>query len=329
MGKREKINAFIKNFFITPKLWIEWKENPFESIWRLTWVISWAFLFFIKWNSENKILKSYLLHDAKKKIKKNIKKFKIFFNWKYYDFKGIKIPNVMWILWYWESFGQTYDDIFKIYVEMDDNYSYKILDPIENQFEEWPYCYISKDNAEITIKKWDVVIDAWARIGDFAAYASQKWAYTYAFEPSLKNIKYLEQTRDMNWKITIVPYWLWSKKEKIGFDDWDVSAWSYKFNKDTKKNIIQVTTLDDFVKENNISKIDFIKADIEWYERELLIWAKNVLKTQKPLISICTYHLHDDESVLKKIILDTNPEYRIIQKKQKLFAYIPEKHVKN
>jgi len=34
--------------------------------------------------------------------------------------------------------------------------------------------------------------------------------------------------------------------------------------------MIELISIDEFVKENNIPKIDFIKSDIEGYERQLL-----------------------------------------------------------
>lgn len=324
----KKIKFFINHFTKTPKLRLAWQENIIETIWRLAWISIWALLFFIKWDSKNKILKSYLLHDAKKKIKANIKKYKKFFNGEYYDFNGIKIPNIMWIIWYGECFEQIYDDIFKIYIENNDNYSYKTVDKLQNEIQEWPYCYVSKDWVEILVKWWDIVIDAWSRIGDFAAYASQKWAHTYAFEPSKKNRKFLKETAKLNENITIVPYWLGSKKEEIGFEDNEVAAGSFRVNINSKNNTIQIIKLDDYIKENKIHKVNFIKADIEWYERELLRWSIYVLKNLEPILSICTYHLDDDEVVLKKIILDANPKYKIIQMKHKLYAYIPEKHIK-
>ena len=60
----------------------------------------------------------------------------------------------------------------------------------------------------------------------------------------------------------------------------------------------------------------------------MLEWAKNVLKKYEPLLSICTYHLDDDPKVLNDIIKKANSKYHVIQMKQKLFAYIPEKHMK-
>lgn len=83
---------------------------------------------------------------------------------------------------------------------------------------------------------------------------------------------------------------------------------------------IHITTLDKFVDENNISKVDFFKADIEGYEREFLKGAKSTIQKFLPKMVICTYHLPDDPEVLEAIIKDCNPNYRIVHSRHKLFA---------
>jgi hypothetical protein len=85
---------------------------------------------------------------------------------------------------------------------------------------------------------------------------------------------------------------------------------------------IKITTLDQFVEEQGISKIDFIKADIEGAERDMLKGAQKVLKRFAPKLAICTYHLRDDPFILGKIITDANPDYRIVFLKKKLYAAI-------
>jgi hypothetical protein len=54
----------------------------------------------------------------------------------------------------------------------------------------------------------------------------------------------------------------------------------------------------------------------------MLKGARNVLKEFAPKLAICRYHLPDDPKTLKEIILDANPEYRIVQRKCKLYASI-------
>jgi hypothetical protein len=83
---------------------------------------------------------------------------------------------------------------------------------------------------------------------------------------------------------------------------------------------IKITTLDNFVHQENIKKIDFIKVDIEGAERDMLKGAYNVLKEFAPKLALCTYHFPDDPEVLEGLIKDANPNYRVVHISKKLFA---------
>jgi len=132
----------------------------------------------------------------------------------------------------------------------------------------------------------------------------------------------LKKTAEYNGNIKIVPYGLSDKVSTMSFHGDKQNSGGNKFD-DFGEVKLNITTIDYWVEQNSIKKVDFIKADIEGFERNMLAGASNVLKTHSPILSICTYHLPDDQEVLKKIILDANPNYIIIQRKKKLFAFVP------
>lgn len=48
--------------------------------------------------------------------------------------------------------------------------------------------------------------------------------------------------------------------------------------------------------------------------------AKETLAKFAPKLAICTYRYPEDPKILADIILKTNPTYKIVQRKMKLFA---------
>jgi FkbM family methyltransferase len=139
-----------------------------------------------------------------------------------------------------------------------------------------------------------------------------------------KTIEYLKMTAKYNGNITVVPFGLGDKPSILRFQENANDSGSSMFD-DSGELEMNVTTIDDWVEQNNIKKVDFIKSDIEGDERNMLAGAKKVLKTHYPILSICAYHFPDDLQVLEGLILDANPDYNIIHRKMKLFAYVPKR----
>jgi hypothetical protein len=112
------------------------------------------------------------------------------------------------------------------------------------------------------------------------------------------------------------------------FVDKNSSGGNSVFGRKKKGNTsekISITTLDKFVEENKLERVDFIKADIEGAERDMLKGATNVLKTFAPKLAICTYHLPDDPEVLERIIREANSAYTVVHLRHKLFATVVNK----
>jgi hypothetical protein len=83
---------------------------------------------------------------------------------------------------------------------------------------------------------------------------------------------------------------------------------------------IKITALDNFVHEQKLERVDFIKSDIEGAERDMLKGARGVLKEFAPKLALCTYHLPDDPEVMEALIKDANPDYKVVHIRKKLFA---------
>ncbi|MBQ7215865.1 MAG: FkbM family methyltransferase [Synergistaceae bacterium] len=171
-------------------------------------------------------------------------------------------------------------------------------------------------NVNVTVEAGDIVFDVGSWIGDFAAYAaSGRKAKVYAFEPSGNLFAKLQQTAFMNPGIIPVNKGLSSKEQ---------GSKNIRVNNVAGNEEFDITTIDDFVRENNLPRVDFIKADIEGFERHMLAGAQDTLARFAPKLALCTYHLPDDPQVMAELILKANPKYNIVQKRKKLFASVPE-----
>ena len=187
----------------------------------------------------------------------------------------------------------------------------------------------------VQIHAGDVVIDAGANVGIFSLLAAKKGAdKIYAFEPQERILGYLHKNIDLNECpniIDCIPICLSDHTGNITFVESRSSVGAahvagrgvdYLLPQDAAATYsVQCITLDDFVSQHSIPKVDFIKADIEGAERDMLSGARNTTARDHPRLSICTYHLPDDPTVIANLIHEIDPSYVIIQGRCKIFAY--------
>ena len=136
------------------------------------------------------------------------------------------------------------------------------------------------------VKNDAVVFDIGAFKGDTAYLFSKKCsnkARIYAFEPDENNYKILLKIKD-KYKLNnvIASNILFSNSEtEINFLSMDLNRPAIK---------MKSTTIDKFVEENNIEKIDYIKMDVEGSERNILEGSIKTIKKFKPFLAIAIYH---------------------------------------
>ena len=159
------------------------------------------------------------------------------------------------------------------------------------------------------IKPGDVIMDAGANNGYIALYFSKLTGQSgkvYAFEPDSFNINHikeniaLDQTLDDN--IIIQDLLLWNENTMVDFYEAGTvgssAVWKPEGEKLVKKEAV---TIDDWVKRNNITQLDFIKMDIEGAEIEAMDGCVETMKSLKPNFAIASYHIVNGEPTYIKM----------------------------
>jgi len=246
-------------------------------------------------------------------------------NESYFEINGAKLPDVSNDKNQIVSLMSAFEDVFLVPYYYNDNHDKSVVEAVDKFMIEGPYGY-SDGNFDVTVKSGDIVIDAGAWIGDFSAYAASKGAVSYAFEPVNDTFNLLCKTAELNDnKIYPIRKGLSDTNKETTIKVSQTNSGESSLILDSGKGenqTILLTTLDHFAEENNLERIDFIKADIEGAERDMLKGATHVLRTFAPKLAICTYHLPDDPEVLENIILEANPNYKVVQLRHKLFAAV-------
>ncbi len=162
----------------------------------------------------------------------------------------------------------------------------------------------------------DVVVDAGAFPGDYALFAARQVGpegFVWAFEPDENNRRVLERNLQKSGiqNVEIVPQGLWKEETTLSLDAQGLAS---RIERQGSKRI-EVTTLDQFLQERGLEKIDVLKMDIEGAELEALEGAKHAL-TRITYACIASYHLVEGtptsarvEQLLKAAGLDSHTAY--------------------
>ena len=228
-------------------------------------------------------------------------------------FGKVKMPDVGWNTGGWIT---LYTQMFLIHQFMNDNYSKENIKIIEETGIEGPPFY-----ENIIINPGEVAIDAGAYIGEWSALVSVMGGIAYAFEPSPRYHELLDATAKMNGFI-VVPFGLGNKDSIEKFNtERIVMTDGFDENGNVEVQMIKIDTFRKMIGR----KIDFIKADIEGFEANMLEGARKTLIEDCPKLAISTEHNQNDPEILESLIKSINPNYIVIQGQKVLYAYVPEK----
>jgi FkbM family methyltransferase len=162
-----------------------------------------------------------------------------------------------------------------------------------------PYAYNWRQ-PPIAIQPGDVIIDGGACWGDTALYFAYKTGErgkVFSFEFVPENIEVFQRNLSLN------PH-LSPTIEIVNNALSDVSQnqmyFSYKgpgtrlTDNDQNTTPVFTVSIDDFVEQHALDRVDFIKMDIEGSELSALRGAEKTLRKFKPKLAICLYHRLDD-----------------------------------
>jgi FkbM family methyltransferase len=156
-----------------------------------------------------------------------------------------------------------------------------------------------------------VILDVGANIGVHTV----NWAKTnhqmriYAFEPSPITCELLNRNIKLNkiaGQVRLFPLAVSNITEKRSFYHTEDDA--YSSLKDTRRKAIRETfeiqtiTIDDFIRDNQIDRIDFVKIDVEGFESEVIEGAVKTLSILRPDLFVEIYKGTDSNATPDKTI---------------------------
>ena len=170
----------------------------------------------------------------------------------------------------------------------------------------------------IYAKSGDVIIDGGGCWGDsalyFASLAGQGGkVYCYEFIPENLGImrRNFELNPELAARIEVIEKPLWSHSGETMEFVCDGPATRIKREGDDDAGILKfhTTTIDDLIHTNGVTRVDFIKLDIEGAEPAALKGASQSIRRFKPTMALCVYHDPAHFAQLARYIDSIQPGY--------------------
>jgi FkbM family methyltransferase len=145
-----------------------------------------------------------------------------------------------------------------------------------------------------------VVLDIGAHVGFFVRSAlAQGASKVIAVEPDPNSVECLRRNFPEELEagqLVIVEAGAWSSRGEMTLSLGSDPGWNSMTESggSGREITVPVLPIDDIVAELGLSKVDFIKMDIEGAEKEALRGAVDVLKTHRPRVMIDTYQWAED-----------------------------------
>ena len=186
---------------------------------------------------------------------------------------------------------------------------------IYNEFIAEQYKCIS-DQTKIGVEVGDTVIDVggcWGGTSLYSAHYTGDEGKVFTFEFAPGNLDVFSRNLDLNpllkERIKIIDRAAWSSSNlRLNFEENGPGTRVIPDNIDNTGGV-ETLSIDDLVESKGISRVDFIKMDIEGSELKALQGALNTIKRDRPKMAICIYHRLVDFVDIPEFILSLNLGY--------------------
>ena len=145
------------------------------------------------------------------------------------------------------------------------------------------------------IKENDVVVDAGANIGFYSLIFSKlvgKNGLVICFEPDLKNFNLLVKRTKKYPNILCINAALSEYSGNLDFylsEDLNVDHRSYPINESREKISVKSYSLDEFLKERDLFKVNFIKTDLQGYDPIAIRGMKQTIQNNPDIKIYCEF----------------------------------------
>ena len=191
------------------------------------------------------------------------------------------------------------------------------------------HSYFSQDFYPISSD--EVLFDCGAFTGDtiedFVTFTNKKYKKIVAFEPDEKNVKRLNAfINNKIENVVVIQKATGDKNGKVAFlNNGNMFSKTVDVKDSSDELSVDIVRLDNYIDYHPT----LIKMDIEGAELDSLIGATQIIKTLKPKLAICIYHMPFDFFDIPKFLKSLVPEYKFKVRQHEsgfcetvLYAYI-------
>ena len=161
-----------------------------------------------------------------------------------------------------------------------------------------------------------MVIDAGVGWGDTSVYFAsimndKSGGHLYSFDVLEEGLGVLAEQMELNPgldNITPIHRGLWDNDEDLVFVT--TPSPGARITEQETGTQVKTTTIDIYMEQNNLQRLDMIKMDIEGSEVPALKGGAKAIERHKPKLAICVYHKWDDLLTIPRLIHSIRGDYR-------------------